>query len=228
MHEALLTAVGAAAAELVLPGMRLGIGSGRTVGALLAALAPRVRQGLQFDAACASRETAQIARQAGIRVLPEEEVGALDLAIDGADVVTPQLDCLKGLGGALARERLVALGARRFVLIAEESKLRQDLSGLPVPIEVLPFAHVDTARRVRSLGLEPRLRQDAQGLPYRTDNGNFILDCTPQGLRTPHALQEALERLAGVVATGYFLGMAQEALLAGPDGIRRIAIQQTK
>ena len=223
MGEALRAEAGKAATALVEPGMRLGIGSGRTVQAFLAALAPRMQGGWRLAAACASVESAQAARRVGIEVLAEEEVGQLDLAIDGADLLTPQLDCLKGLGGALARERLVALGARRFVVIAEESKLRADLRGVRVPVEVLAFAHRDTAKRIAGLGMKPVLRISAQGAPCRTDNGNVIYDCASSPAPLPQDLERALCATAGVVATGYFLGMAHEAILAGPEGVRRIA-----
>jgi ribose 5-phosphate isomerase A len=213
---------GTAAAAYVRNGMRLGIGSGRTVAAFLAALAPRVQEGLSIEAACASSESAEIARRIGIRVLPPDEVGPLDLAVDGADLLTADLDCIKGGGGALARERLVALGAARFVLIAEAEKLRASLAGEEVPVEVLCFAHKDTAARLAALGCAVHLRM-AGGEPYKTENGSLIYDCRPLPDIAPFALHEALMETPGVVASGYFLGMAQEALLAGPEGLRRIS-----
>ncbi len=207
--------------------MRLGIGSGRTVLALLEALGPRLGAGLRIEAACASRESAELARRLGVAVRPEDEVGALDLAIDGADILTRRLDCIKGGGGAMARERLVALRARRFVLIAEAGKLREDLTDAAVPIEVLSFGYKDAACRLRDLGFSPALRMAGEKV-YRTDNGNPIYDCLPPAGKSPAALAELLAHVPGVVATGYFLGLADEALVAGPSGVERFLAPENR
>ena len=156
----------------------------------------------------------------GIPIVELEDVDELDVAIDGADEVTPQLDLIKGLGGALLREKMVAQAAKTFVVIADASK-RVDVLGTraPLPVEVVQFAHRGHERFFRSLGAEPALRMRKDGAPYVTDNGNYIYDCKFARIEDPAALAARLVIRAGIVETGLFIRMASVALIADDDQV---------
>ena len=207
-------AAAAAAAELVEPGITIGLGSGRAVFKLVELLGER--QGVR--AAVASNRTAERAREAGIELVELDGSVELDLALDGADEVDPQLRLIKGGGGALLREKIVISAARRFVVVAEAPK-RVDQLGEHhrLPVEVVRFAWRDTRRRLTSLLPDAVLRTD-DGEPYRTDEGHYLLDCVLQPGVDVEALADKLERLPGVVEHGLFIGMAERALLGRPDG----------
>jgi ribose 5-phosphate isomerase A len=207
-------AAAAAAAELVEPGMTIGLGSGRAVFKLVELLGER--QGVR--AAVASNRTAERAREAGIELVELDGSGELDLALDGADEVDPQLRLIKGGGGALLREKIVISAARRFVVVAETPK-RVDRLGEHhrLPVEVVRFAWRDTRRRLNSVLPDAVLRPD-DGEPYRTDEGHYLLDCVLQPGVDVEALADDLERVPGVVEHGLFIGMAERALLGRPDG----------
>src|SRR5437016_11781568 len=160
------------ALELVRPGTVVGLGSGSTARYFIAGLGDRVRAGLKVQAVATSMESRQLAEEGRIPIT-ERIDGSLDLAVDGADEIDPTINCLKGRGGALLREKIVAVASRRFVLIADESKLVGRLGRGPVPIEVLPFLWEATSRSIESLGGRPELRL-AAAEPYRTDNGNLV------------------------------------------------------
>src|SRR3989449_2837814 len=164
------------ALELVRPGTIVGLGTGSTARYFIAGLAERVRAGLEGRAVATSMESRRLGEEGRIPIT-ERIDGSLDLAVDGADEIDPTVNCLKGRGGALLREKIVASASRRFVLIADESKLVGRLGRGPVPIEVLPFLWEATSRAIESLGGRPQLRMTA-GEPFRTDNGNLILDTT--------------------------------------------------
>lgn len=214
----------ARALDFVRPGMVLGLGEGSTtllavrrLGALLAAGALRDIVGIP-----ASPRMAQEARSLGIPLTTLERHPRVDLTIDGADEVDPQLDLIKGGGGALLREKIIAQASRREVIIVDESKLVPRLgSRWAVPLEVLPFGHGAQLRWLRSLGAEPRLRQQ-DGEPFRTDNGNFILDCAFGPLEDAPALAWQLNARAGIVEHGLFLGLASDVIVAGADGVRHL------
>jgi len=207
-------------------GTVIGLGTGSTVRPLLELLASRLASGAleRVIAVPTSEDTAQRCRALGIPLTTLDEHPVLALAIDGADEIGPRLDLIKGLGGALLREKLVALAAKRFIIIADESKrVRRLGTRAPVPVEVVPFGwttHVDFFRRLGSL---PVLRLASDGRPYRTDSGNYIVDCRfPRGIADPAALARALARRPGVVEDGLFLRMAHVAFVAGPNGVRQI------
>lgn len=213
--------VGRAAAELVEEGMVIGLGTGTTAAFLVKALAERLRNGLRIVGAVpTSRETAQLAGNLGIPLLSLENYPELDLAIDGADEIDPQLNLIKGAGGALLREKVVATAARRFVVISDSSKLTPRLGArFALPVEVVPFALVPVRRRLEGLGalVQPRMRANEL---FVTDNQNYILDCRfPNGIADARALQEQIRAIVGVVEHGLFLGMARQALVAGPNGL---------
>ena len=217
---------GTKAAEGVAPGMVLGLGTGSTVAFFLRALALRFQAGELPDivGVPTSLQTEQEAGVLGIPLTTLEEAGTLDLTVDGADEVDPQLDLIKGLGGALLREKMVAQATRRLVIIADERKVVDRLgSRSPLPVEVVPFEWGSHLSFFGSLGAEPVLRTKAGGDPFVTDNGNFILDCRfPEGMGDPQGLDRALMARAGIVESGLFLGMAQEVLIGGEGEVRTL------
>lgn len=216
--------VGAAAASLVEPGMLLGLGTGTTAVFLVRALAERLRAGLTIKGAVpTSRETEHLAASLGIPLVSLDSYPTLDLAIDGADEIDPQLNLIKGAGGALLREKVVATAARQFVVIGDSSKLVPRLgTHFALPVEVAPFALTPVQRRLESLGAHVELRRRA-GQVFVTDNQNAILDCRfPNGIIDPPGLQKQIRAIIGVVEHGLFLGIAQRALVAGPEGVRTL------
>src|SRR5438309_6870988 len=204
------------ALELVRPGTVVGLGSGSTARYFIAGLADRVRAGLTVRAVATSAESRRLAEEGRIAIT-ERIDGPLDLAIDGADEIDPAVNCLKGRGGALLREKIVAHASRRFVLIADEGKLVGRLGRGPVPIEVLPFLWEATSRSIESLGGRPELRMAAGG-PFKTDNGNLVLD-TSFGT-VDAALGVALHAIPGAIEQGLFFGTARAALVGSGTGLR--------
>jgi ribose 5-phosphate isomerase A len=215
-RETAREAAAAAALERVKPGMTIGLGSGRAVWKVVEALG---RAGIEVRAAAASLRTEHVAADAGIELVDLDAAGRLDLAIDGADEVDPQLGLIKGGGGALLREKLVIAAARHFVVVAETDKKVERLGQTrPVPVEVVRFGWRSTRARLLD-GIVPeadlRLAGDS---PYVTDEGHVILDCAVPGEGSIEELAAALKSETGVVEHGFFLGMADEVLLAGPEG----------
>ncbi|MGH7869146.1 MAG: ribose-5-phosphate isomerase RpiA, partial [Candidatus Dormibacteraceae bacterium] len=212
-----------AALELVEDGMLLGIGSGSTVKYFISGLGRLIDQGFRLRGVASSKASAELARAAGI-TLQEEIDQPLQLAVDGADQIAPNLDLIKGGGGALLREKLVAMAAQRLVIIADESKLVSQL-GLghhcKVPVEVLSFLWRQTAERISSLGCQWELRGGLVS-PFITDNGNLLLDlCWPGGVDNPAWQAAALKAEAGVVEHGFFLGLASSCIVANSEGVLR-------
>jgi len=209
------------AAALVEEGMVVGLGSGSTASLAVAAVGRRVAQGLRIVAIPTSETTAVQARGLGIPLVTLEDRDHIDLTIDGADEIERgSLDLVKGLGGALLREKIVASVTRRLVIVADESKLvdRLGAGGLPIPVEVVPFGWQTTARRLRALGAEWTQRLDTAGQPFITDGGHIILDCRFQTLDSARALQLRLDGTVGVVEHGIFPGMTSEAIVGRSAG----------
>jgi ribose 5-phosphate isomerase A len=217
--EAAKRAAGRTAAELVADGMLVGLGTGSTVRHLVAALGERVAAGLRFVGVPTSEATARQATALGIALA--EPDAPIDLAIDGADEIERgTLRLIKGLGGALLREKIVAQLARRYVVVADSGKLVATLGGhAPLPVEVVRFGLAATTRRLAAMGAGPVLRLGADGAAFVTDGGNVILDCHGFApIADPYTVQRDLRAVAGVVETGLFLEIANEALVAHPDG----------
>ena len=211
-----------AAAALVQDGMRVGLGSGSTMKHLVVALGRRVRAGLRIVGVPTSTETEALALTHGITL--GEPDAPLDIDIDGADEVeVGTLRLIKGLGGALLREKIIVELARRFVVVVDESKVVTTLgSRAPVPVEVVRFGQNATARRLADMGGRPVLRRDAGGLPFVTDGGNVIFDCAGFApIRDPFTLQRQLRSIAGVVETGLFMDCAERAVIGAADGTVR-------
>ncbi len=206
--------------------MRLGLGTGSTIAHFLDGLGARLKRGELGGIAGVptSVRTERTAGALGIPLGSLSELAPLDLAVDGADEVDPGLNMIKGLGGALLREKMVAQASRRFIVIVDDTKLVRRLGELaPVPVEVVPFEFESHMAWFAAMGAEPTLREDRGGGAYRTDNGNLIVDCRFEGgIPDPAALERRLSRRAGVVESGLFLGMADEVVVAGADGVRRM------
>jgi ribose 5-phosphate isomerase A len=214
--EAQKQAAAQRALELVKPGWTIGLGTGSTARYFIEGLARKVHNGLKVRAVATSLESRTQAEAGGIPIT-ESVDGPLDLAVDGADEIDPAVNCVKGRGGALLREKIVAHASRRFVLIADETKLVGRLGRGPVPVEVLPFLWQATSRSIESLGGRPELRM-AAGAPFRTDNGNLVFD-TSFGT-VDAALGIALHSIPGVIEHGLFFGMARAAIVGCATGVR--------
>ncbi len=216
-----------AALEHVEEGMRLGLGTGSTAACFVEALGQRVRDGLAVTGVPTSAQTRDLAIRCRIPLTDLHATPELDLAIDGADEIGPGLGLIKGGGGALLREKIVASASARMIVIADDSKLVERLGEFPLPVEVVPFAGRaivrSIGRAVSELGLKPRIEQRmGPGGPFVSDEGNHILDISCGPIPDPDILASRLSGLAGVVEHGLFLGMAESAIVAGPDGLVRI------
>jgi len=205
-------------------GMVLGLGSGSTVAHFLELLGEKLATGALTDVVGvpSSVQTGREAGRLGIRLTTLREHPRLDLTVDGADEVSPDLDLIKGMGGALVREKIVAQASERFVIIADAGKAVERLGTLsPLPVEVVAWEWSGHVAYMESRGAEVTLRTLDGGRPFVSDNGNLILHCRfPDGIDDPEALQASALARAGVVDTGLFLGMASEAILAGSEGTR--------
>ena len=213
--DAAKEAAGRRAAELVEDGMRVGLGTGSTVHFTILALGER---GGDLRCAATSERTRELATRLGLRVLPPDEIGRLDLAIDGADEVDPALHLVKGGGGAHTREKIVAAMAERFVVVVDESKLVKRLGAFGLPLEVLPFAPGFVAERVRALG--------ASGVstrPEPSDNGNLLLDARFGEIADPPGLAREISAIPGLVEHGIFPAeMVERVIVAGREGVREL------
>lgn len=228
-HESadrLKEAAGLRAAERVAPRMRLGLGTGSTAAFFLRALAARIERGELpgVIGVPTSVRTEEEAARLGIPLAPRDEVGRVDLAVDGADEIAPDLGLIKGLGGALLREKVVAQAAARMIVIADEAKLVDRLGRrAPLPVELAPFGVDGQLEWLADLGARPELRIGKDGRPDRTDNGNLTVDCWFEGgVEDAPALERRIAGRAGLVESGLFLGLADEAIVAGEDDVRRI------
>lgn len=219
-----MRAVAARALDLIGGGALVGLGSGRTASVFVRMLGARVRDGFSVTGVPASGATAALAREAGIPLVSLSEIELLDITVDGADEVAPNLDLMKGHGGALVRERIIASASRRQVILVGANKLVRRLGErFAVPVEVMPFAAGPVTRAIRAAGLRPGVRMDATGgRELVNENGNLTLDCAlPAPLADAHAaraLEASLLAMPGVVDTGLFLGTAERVLVGYPDG----------
>ena len=214
-----------AAVALAEDGMRLGLGTGSTAAVMVRALAARVaREGLALRFAATSEGTARLAASLGLRIEALDEIGWLDLTIDGADELDPDLNLIKGGGGALLREKIVEQASDRFVVIADAGKVVERLGAFPLPVEVIPFGWRTSRRQIAGLLAEFGLGEagitlrGGEASPFRTDEDNLILDLHLQAIPDAPALGRALNRIAGVVENGLFIDMAERALVGRPDG----------
>ncbi len=208
----------AAAVEYVENKMLVGLGTGSTVEFALRLVGQRVKQGLRITGVPSSLATARLARRLRIPLVADE--GAfkkIDLTLDGADEVDAQLHLIKGGGGALTREKIIASRSDRVIILVDEKKLVPQLGKFPLPVEVLPFGWQSTAALLRELGARVRLREKA-GTIFRTDNGNYILDCNFRSIAAPATLAARIKTLTGVVEVGLFPGLADLVIVGKRDG----------
>ena len=212
-------AAGEAAADLIRDGSRVGLGTGSTVKYFLLALGERVKAGLHVHGVPTSRETAALAKRLHIPLLSEEEEWDLDVAVDGADQVDPQFHLMKGGGGALLREKIVAAAAHRFIVLVDQTKCVRVLGKpMPLPVEVTPFGWVQSAKHLQAFGGPPRLRTRA-GTMFQTDGGNAILDVPVDEIEDPADLEMRLNRIPGVVENGLFVNRTSTVIVGTPDGV---------
>jgi ribose 5-phosphate isomerase A len=211
-----------AAMKFVRDGMVVGLGTGTTADQFLQALAAALKEGKLRDirGVPTSTQSERRARQLGIPVATLAQCPRPDVTIDGADEIDPKLNLIKGLGGALLREKIVAQNSAKLVIIADSGKAVPALGTRSMlPVEVVPFAYEIQEAFLRSVGATPTLRQTPDGKAYVTDNGNYIYDCRFGGIANPHELESLLRGRAGIVETGLFLGMASVALIADEDRV---------
>ncbi len=210
------------------PGMKLGLGTGSTAAKFVDLLGQKVSSG--FDVICVptSEATAAQARALGIRLTTLDDHPDLDLTIDGADELNDEVMLIKGGGGALLREKIVAAASSRLIIIADASKKVSTLGKFPLPIEVVRFGLRSTRETIQELAAgagcvgDIVLRLGSDGQPFVTDGGNFIFDCAFEVIDEPDSLDLMLKMIPGVVENGLFLGMAERAIIAGPNGIEEI------
>ncbi|MBZ5720967.1 MAG: ribose-5-phosphate isomerase RpiA [Acidobacteriia bacterium] len=212
-----------ASLRFVRDGDIVGLGSGSTAACAIRLLGDKVKAGLRIRGIATSVRSQELAASLGIPIITFDECQQLDVAIDGADEIDPQLCLIKGGGGALLREKVVASAARQFVVIADSSKQVSLLGKFPLPVEVIPFAQILVARRITALGAAVNLRKSPQGNPYTTDEGHHILDCTFGQIPDPAALARVLSDMPGVVEHGLFIGMANVVLIGKGDKVLELS-----
>ncbi len=219
-------AAAARAVEFVRPGMRLGLGTGSTARHFVELIGERVRAGLDVIAVPTSQATRDEAERCGIVLTTLDETPELDLTVDGADEIAPDLSLIKGGGGALLREKIVAAASARMIVIADRSKWVATLGRFPLPIEVAPFGLGATQRAIQKAiaGIQRpgslTVRQGKDGHPFVTDGGHWIMDAALGRIDDPEAMAEVLSGIPGIMEHGLFIGLAQTAILAGPDGVK--------
>jgi ribose 5-phosphate isomerase A len=210
------------AVSMIESGMKLGLGTGSTAKIAIDLIGKKVAEGLSIVGIPTSEHSAEQARALSIPLTTFEKTPRLDLTIDGADQVVPgSLHLIKGLGGALLREKIVAFASDHYLIVVDESKIVTELGGkVPVPVEVVEFGWNTTVERLIKIGARPVPRKDAAGLLYRTDTGNLIIDCFFENIKHPGQLEIEIKSLVGVVECGLFLGLKPQVIIGGSAGAR--------
>lgn len=207
------------ALEYVRDGMIVGLGTGSTAKHMIAGLGERVRAGLKVSGVPTSHETAALAKAAAIPLIETDDAWMIDVAIDGADQVDPQFNLVKGGGGALLKEKIVAASAKQFVVVVDHTKQVPHLgNAFPLPIEVIPFGWGSTARQLEAIGGKPVLRQ-RKGQVFRTEAGHYIVDLHLGSIADPADLEIRLNQIPGVVETGLFVGRTTVLIVGTPSGV---------
>ena len=215
--------VGKRAVEFVKDGMAVGLGTGTTATLFIRSLGERVQQGLKIRCVASSDASHNLAASLGMDITTLDKLPELDVYIDGADEVAPGLALIKGGGGALLREKIVASAAKKFIVVADQTKVVKTLGRFPLPVEVIKMALPLVQPKLAALGLNPSQRPAKTGNgPYLTDEGNFILDCACGQILDPAATAAAIRSIVGVVEHGLFLHMASLALIAGDSGVTEL------
>ena len=208
--------VGEKAVDYVKEGMVVGLGTGSTVFYTISKLGKLVQQGLSIKGIPTSKQTEKLAIEVGIPLVSFHEINQIDVAIDGADEVSRDLDLIKGGGGALLREKIIAKAAKTFIVVADPHKMVDKLGSFPLPVEVVPFGFEMTMKYLQELSGSPQLRQKDE-TPFRTDNGNYIFDCSFPEITSPEDLEKDLNLIPGVVDNGLFIGMADKVITLNGD-----------
>jgi ribose 5-phosphate isomerase A len=209
------------AIEYIRNGMTIGLGTGSTAYWAIRGIGDMVKNGLSVRAVATSIQSEDLARELHIPLIPFSEVDRLDITIDGADEVDPQFNLIKGGGGALLREKIVAAVTKLYIIIVDESKLVKQLGRFPLPVEVAPFAWELTDRRLTELGCTPKRRMSGDQ-PFLTDNQHYILDCSFGTIPDPAKLHRQVSDITGVMEDGFFIGMANIVIAGSPDGDARV------
>jgi len=213
---------GRASARFVNDGNIVGLGTGTTAVHAVHAIADRVKSGLKILGIPTSVRTGELARSLGIPLTTLDEYQEIDVTIDGADEIDPRLCLIKGGGGALLREKIIASASRKMVVIADSTKLVPVLGKFPLPVEVIGFAQVVVAKKIQQMGAKVDLRKDAAGKVYVTDEGHHILDCRFGEIPDPPALGRMLNDIPGVVEHGLFIGLASVALVGKGSAVEEV------
>ncbi|MDX2253683.1 MAG: ribose-5-phosphate isomerase RpiA [Nitrospira sp.] len=207
------------AVEFVHDGMVVGLGTGSTAKHMVIALGEKVRAGMTLRAVPTSQETAALARQSGITLIDTDNRWDIDVAIDGADQVDPGFNLIKGGGGALLKEKIVAASARQFIVLIDYTKQVPVLGGsFPLPIEIIPFGWGSTAREIQHLTKSPVVLRERHGAPFKTEAGNLIVDVHLARIEQPAELEIALNQIPGIVETGLFVGRTDILIVGKASG----------
>ncbi len=216
------------ASEFVRSGMVVGLGTGSTAKHLLVALGEQVKAGMKLRGVPTSQETAALAQQAGIPLIDAENRWEIDVAIDGADQVDPHFNLIKGGGGALLKEKIVAASAKQFIVMVDHTKQVPVLGeSFPLPIEVIPFGWGSTAREIEALTKSRVVLRERNGAPFRTEAGNLIVDVHIDRISQPGDLETALNLIPGVVETGLFVGRTNVLIVGTPQGVHTLHAPKT-
>lgn len=208
--------VGEKAADFVKDGMVVGLGTGSTVFYTIQKLGQLVKEGLSIKGIPTSVQTEELAKELGIPLTSFSEIESIDIAIDGADEVNSDLELIKGGGGALLREKIIARAAKTFIVVADSSKRVEKLGAFRLPVEVIPFGYEMTEKHIRDMGLVPEIRLNREN-PFITDNGNYIFDCEISEHVQPEMLERMLNMIPGVVENGLFVGMTDLVITLDPE-----------
>ncbi len=214
-----------AAVEFVKPGMIVGLGHGSTVQYALNAISSKLRSGelSNITGIACSLQTEAIAKELAIPLGSINDHPEIHVTIDGADEVDEVLNLIKGAGGALLREKIVAQASLREIIIVDEGKLSTQLgTNFPLPVEVSQFGWLGQIDYLKGLGVDPALRQKSDGEPVLTDQGNYLIDCAFKGIKNVNELASQLERRSGILEHGLFIGLATDVLVAGPEGLKHL------
>jgi ribose 5-phosphate isomerase A len=208
------------AVELIDNGMVVGLGSGTTSTWAIRRIAERIQNGIKIMAVASSKNSEELAIELGIPLIPFSKVNVIDITIDGADEVDRDYNLIKGGGGALLREKILAFNCKKFVVIIDESKLVNKLGNFPLPIEIVPFAAELTIKNLEALDCKPLIRMN-NDKEFVTDNGNFIADCIFNVINKPKDLNNHIRSIPGVVETGLFIEMTNTVIIGNNNGSTR-------
>jgi ribose 5-phosphate isomerase A len=216
-------AAGQAAADLIQEGMLVGLGTGSTAAFFIEALGKRCQAGLKISAIATSQQSAHQAQLLGIPIQDPDSITSIDVTVDGADEIDHHKNMIKGGGGALLREKLLAQASKEMIVVIDETKLVDHLGDHPLPVEIVPFVYLTTLQRLTERGYEGVLRLDREEKPFVTDNGNYIFDIQfSQPILDPKKEHERLKSITGVIETGFFFHLAKRIVIGYEDGFAKV------